>query len=78
MARPPAIPREVATFTLDPAPSCPHCSNKVAQVRVDCRVAFGDVMFGKTEVVASMSLQDKTLTALPCGCLLAVDERTPE
>lgn len=74
MANVPAIPREVATFSLDPAPNCPHCSSKVVQVRVDGRIAFTDVMFAKSEVVASMTLVDKTLTALPCGHLLVSDE----
>lgn len=75
MANVPAIPREVATFNLDPAPNCPHCSSKVMQVRVDGRIDIANVMFGKSEVVASMTLVDKTLTALPRGCLLASDRQ---
>lgn len=70
----PAVPREVATFSLDPAPNCPRCSSKVMQVRVDGRIDIADVSYGKSEVVARAALRDKALTALPCGCLLASDE----
>ncbi len=73
MANVPAIPREVATFTLDPAPNCPHCGSKVASVRVDGRIDFSIASPTKAELYATVLLRDKTLTALPCGCLLASD-----
>jgi hypothetical protein len=40
---------------------------------VDGRLDFSIASPSKAELYATVLLCDKTLTALPCGCLLAAD-----
>jgi hypothetical protein len=70
MAKLPTTPQTIATFDLDPAPNCPRCGNKVMQVQVDGIITMGELTRNADHVVADVSLSRRTLTALPCGCLL--------
>lgn len=76
MAKFPDTPQQIATFSLDPAPNCPHCANKVMQVQIDGVLTTSAIKHHDgDQVTAEVSLTGRTLTALPCGCLL---DGTPE
>lgn len=71
MAKFPDTPQQIGIFDLEPAPNCPHCANKVMQVRVDGVLTTGAIKRADgDQVIVDVSLTGRALTALPCGCLL--------
>lgn len=77
MAKLPDTPQQIAVFDLDPAPNCPTCASKVAQVRVDGVLTTGALRRTKGPYVeATVTMTGQTLTALPCGHLIHGDTET--